>query len=219
MNKKKFRPSHSEANTAPSRRGGTSFKIGVLASTKGTDLQAIIDELQDGKMPGIELAVILSNKKNAFALQRARQHGFKAIFVDPKGKSREEYDERLADILQKNGVNLVVLIGYMRILSADFVRKFPRRIINVHPALMPKFSGPGYFGANVHEEVIRAGEKESGCTIHFVDDGVDTGAILLQKKVKINTNETPESLKEKVQGLEKKWYPEVIRRFASGKIL
>lgn len=194
------------------------FKLGVLASTKGTDLQAIIDELQSGKMPGIELAVVLGNKKNAFALQRAEQQGFKTIFVDPKGKSLKEYDQELANILKKYQVNLVVLVGYMRILSADFVRKFPRRIINVHPALMPKFSGPGYFGANVHEEVIKAGERESGCTIHFVDEGVDTGEIILQKKVKINPNETPQSLKEKVQTLEKKWYPEAIRRFASGKI-
>jgi len=159
------------------------YKIGVLASTKGTDLQAIIDEMKDGKMPGIELAVVLSNKEDAFALERARAAGYKAIFVDPKGKIREEYDLELARILKENGVDLVVLIGYMRILSPGFVRQFPRRIINVHPALMPKFSGPGYFGANVHEAVLKAGEKETGCTIHFVDEGVDTGEIIIQQKI------------------------------------
>jgi len=105
----------------------------------------------------------------------------------------------------------------MRILSPEFVRQFPQKIINVHPALMPKFSGPGFFGANVHEEVLKAGEKESGCTIHFVDEGVDTGKIIVQEKVTIEPNETPESLKEKVQTLEKKLYPEVIRWLAEGK--
>jgi folate-dependent phosphoribosylglycinamide formyltransferase PurN len=106
----------------------------------------------------------------------------------------------------------------MRILTPEFVRQFPRRIINVHPALMPKFSGPGFFGGNVHEEVLKAGEKETGCTIHFVDEGVDTGEIIIQKKVQIAPGETPDSLKEKVQTLEKKWYPEVVRWFAAGKI-
>jgi len=194
------------------------YKIGVLASTKGTDLQAIIDEMNDGKMPGIELAVVLSNKEDAFALERARNAGFKAVFVNPKGKTREEYDLELAHILKEHNIDLVVLIGYMRILSPGFVRQFPRRIINVHPALMPKFSGPGYFGANVHEAVLKAGEKETGCTIHFVDEGVDTGEIIVQKKVAVTPDDTPDTLKEKVQALEKKWYPEVIRRFAKNEI-
>lgn len=194
------------------------FKIAVLASTKGTDLQAIIEEIKAGKMPGIELTAVISNKKNAYALERAKSQGFEAIFVDPKNKTRQEYDKELAELIKNKDVDLVCLIGYMRILSPEFVREFPRKIINVHPALMPKFSGPGYFGANVHEEVLKAGETESGCTFHFVDEGVDTGEIILQEKVQIATNETPDSLKDKVQSLEKKWYPEIIRRFASGKI-
>jgi len=194
------------------------YRIGVLASTNGTDLQAIIDEMKAGKMPGIELAVVIGNKKNAFALERARNQGYKAVFIDPKGKTREQYDIELAAELHKNDVDLVVLVGYMRILSVAFVRAFPRRIINVHPALMPKFSGPGFFGANVHEAVLKAGEKETGCTIHFVDEGVDTGEIIVQEKVMIEPSETPDTLKDKVQALEKKWYPEVIRRFAAGMI-
>jgi phosphoribosylglycinamide formyltransferase-1 len=192
------------------------YRIGVLASTKGTDLQAIIDEMKAGKMPGIELAVVIGNKKDAYALERARTQGYKAVFIDPKGKTREEYDREVAEELRANGVELVVLVGYMRILSAEFVRKFHRRIINVHPALMPKFSGPGYFGANVHEAVLKAGEKETGCTIHFVDEGVDTGPIIVQEKVAVTPEDTPDSLKEKVQALEKKLYPEVIRRLAEG---
>lgn len=191
------------------------FRIGVLASTNGTDLQAIIDEIKAGRMRGIELAVVISNKKNAFALERARAQGFKAVFIDPKGKTRQQYDRELAAELKKNKVNLVVLVGYMRILSPEFVRTFPRRIINIHPALMPKFSGPGYFGANVHEAVLKAGEKETGCTIHFVDEGVDTGEIIVQKKVAVSPNDTADTLKEKVQALEKKWYPKVIKRLAA----
>jgi len=194
------------------------MRIGVLASTKGTDLQAIIDEIKAGKMPNVELVVVASNKEKAFALERARAHGIPAVFVDPKGETPEEYDVDLADVLKEYGVELVVLVGYMRILTPEFVRRFPRRIINVHPALMPKFSGPGFYGANVHEEVLKAHETETGCTIHFVDEGVDTGEIILQKKVAVEATDTPETLKTKVQTLEKQWYPEVIRRFAEGKI-
>lgn len=194
------------------------FRIGVLASTKGTDLQAIIDEMKAGKMPGIELAVVAGNKINAYALERAAAQGFKTVFVDPKNKTREQYDEELASVMEENRVDLVCLIGYMRILTPVFVRAFSRKIINVHPALMPKFSGPGFFGANVHEEVLKAGEKETGCTIHFVDEGVDTGDIIVQKKVAVEPDDTAETLKTKVQTLEKQWYPEVIRMFAEGKI-
>lgn len=190
------------------------YRIGILASTKGTDLQAIIDEINDGKMPGIEIAVVLSNKKKAYALERARLQGIKALFVDSKGKSREEYDQELAQIMKEHKVDLVCLIGYMRILSSEFIQQFPGHIINVHPALMPKFSGPGFYGKSVHEAVLEAGEQETGCTIHIVDEGVDTGEILAQKKTLIEVDDTPETLKEKVQSLEKKLYPEVIRHFA-----
>jgi formyltetrahydrofolate-dependent phosphoribosylglycinamide formyltransferase len=120
--------------------------------------------------------------------------------------------------MEEKKVDLVCLIGYMRILTPVFVRKFPRRIINVHPALMPKFGGAGYYGSNVHEAVLKAGETETGCTFHFVDEGVDSGEIILQKKVEVIPSDTAETLKAKVQGLEKSWYPEVIRWFAEGKI-
>ncbi len=194
------------------------YKIGVLASTKGTDLQAIIDEINNDKMPGIEIAVVLSNKKDSYALERARLQELKALFVDPQGKTREQYDMELAKILKEHHVDLVVLIGYMRILTPIFVNQFPRRIINVHPALMPKFSGKGFFGSNVHEEVLKAGEQETGCTIHFIDKKVDNGPIIIQGKVAVEPNDTALTLKEKVQSIEKKLYPEVIRRFSRGEI-
>ncbi|PIZ76394.1 phosphoribosylglycinamide formyltransferase [Candidatus Peregrinibacteria bacterium CG_4_10_14_0_2_um_filter_38_24] len=193
------------------------FKIGVLASTKGTDLQAIIDEMNAGKMEGIELAVVVSNKEDAYALERAKSQGYKAIFVNPKDLTREEFDEKVAGILEENKVDLVVLIGYMRILSPNFVRKFPHKIINVHPALIPKFSGKNFFGSNVHSAVLAAGEKETGMTIHYVDEEVDAGEIILQKKCEVLPTDTPETLKEKVQALEKKWYPEIIRQLAKEK--
>jgi len=193
------------------------FKVGVLASTNGTDLQAIIDEMKAGKMPGIELACVLSNKESAYALERAREQGYEAIFIDPDNKTREEFDTELADTLEEHKVDLVVLIGYMRILSEPFVKRFENRIINVHPALIPKFCGPSFFGASVHEEVLKAGETETGMTIHYVDEGCDTGGIILQKTCPVTPDDTTDTLKDKVQALEKKWYPEVIRQLAAKK--
>jgi phosphoribosylglycinamide formyltransferase 1 len=193
------------------------FRIGILASTKGTDLQAIIDEMKEGKMPGIELACVISNKESAYALERASSQGYEAIFVNPKNQTREEFDSHVAELLEKHKVDLVVLIGYMRILSEPFVKQFKNRIINVHPALIPKFCGPSFFGASVHEEVLKAGETETGMTIHYVDEGCDTGEIILQKPCPVTPDDTPDTLKEKVQTLEKKWYPEVIRQLASKK--
>lgn len=196
----------------------TMYRIAILASTRGTDLQAIIDELKAGKMPGITLACVISNKKDCYALERARTEGYETFFIDPEGKSREQFDEEMSKILMEKKVDLIVLVGYMRILSSPFVRKFKNKIINVHPALLPKYGGKNFMDTNVHEAVIRNHEKETGMTIHFVDEGVDTGKIILQKTVPISKDDTPKTLKEKVQALEKKWYPEVIRLFAEGKI-
>jgi len=191
------------------------FKIAVLASTNGTDLQAIIDEMKAEQMPGIELSVVVSNKEECYALERAKEQGYEAVFVDPADKSREEFDLEVAKILKDKEVDLVVLVGYMRILSQEFVRKFPKKIINVHPALIPKFCGKDFFGQGVHEAVLEAKETETGMTIHYVDEGVDSGDIIVQKTCPVTPDDTADTLKDKVQALEKKWYPEVIRRLAS----
>ncbi len=191
------------------------FKIAVLASTNGTDLQAIIDEIKAGKMPGIELTLVISNKKDCYALERATEQGFKTVFINPKNKGRSEFDQELASTLQQHAIDLIVLVGYMRLLTPEFVRKFPHRIINVHPSLIPKYCGKNFYDANVHEAVFKAGDEETGMTIHYVDEGLDTGEIILQKAVPVSPNDTPETLKTKVQELEKKWYPEVIRRIAA----
>jgi len=185
------------------------FKIAVIASTNGTDLQAIIDEIKAGKMPGIELSKVISNKK-CYALERAKNQGYETKYIDPKGKSRKEFDMEMAAELE--GVDLICLIGYMRILTVDFVRKFPRKIINVHPALVPKYCGKGFFGSNVHKAVVDNKDTETGMTIHYVDEGVDTGEIIIQKTCAVTSEDTADSLKNKVQALEKKWYPEVIRQ-------
>jgi len=195
------------------------FKIAVLASTNGTDLQAIIDEMNRGEMPGIELSIVITDKKDSGAYVRSIHQGVEAVFLDPKGKKREEFDKEMAVILKEKNVDLICLIGYMRILSSWFVREFEGRIINVHPAIdMKKYAGPGAMNLNVHKAVIENGEKESGCTIHYVTEEVDAGPIIAQADVVVDPHETPESLKKKVQAQEKLLYPEVIRRFANGEI-
>jgi len=193
------------------------FRIAVLASTKGTDLQAIINEMKAGKMPNIELAIVISDKANCYAITRAKAQGYKTLFIDPKGKTRDQFDAELAAAFKQEQVDLVVLVGFMRILSTSFVQKFHHKIINVHPALIPKFCGPSFFGANVHEAVLKAGESESGMTIHYVEEGVDTGEIILQKTCPVLPDDTPDTLKTRVQELEKKCYPEVIRTIATSK--
>jgi len=192
------------------------YKIAVLASTNGTDLQAIIDEMKAGKMEGIELSVVISNKKDCYALQRAKEQYYDTYFVDSNGKTREEFDKEMAKILHDKQVDLIVLVGYMRILSTWFVHEFEGKIINIHPAIdMGKYGGEGFFGGNVHEAVLAAGEKRTGCTVHMVTEEVDAGAILGRAYVQIEPNDTAAILKEKVQAEEKRLYPEVIRRFAA----
>lgn len=188
-----------------------SFKLGVLASGNGTDLDAIYAEMDSGKMPGIEVVLVLSNKAQATVLEKAHARGIKALFVEANGKSKEEYDAELAKLMKEAAVDLVCLIGYMKVLSPVFINEFPRQIINVHPALLPKYGGYGWYGMKVHEEVLAAGEKESGMTIHYVDIGVDSGAMILQEKVAIEPGETPETLRTKILELEKKAYPEAVR--------
>lgn len=193
------------------------YKIAVLASTNGTDLQAIIDEMKAGKMEGIELSAVISNKKNCNALKRTRENGYDAYFVDPKGKSREEFDKEMGEILHEKDVDLICLIGYMRILSDWFIDEFEGKIINVHPAIdLQKYGGEGFFGGNVHKAVLDAGETETGCTIHYVTKDVDAGPVIAQEKVEIEPDDTVDTLKEKVQACEKRLYPEVIRELGKG---
>ena len=190
------------------------YKIAVMASTRGTDLQAMIDEINAGTLD-VEISCVIANVEDCGALKKARMASIPDVFVDPKGLKRETFDKKVAEVIDFYEVDLIVLVGYMRILSPWFVQKYPKKIISVHPSLLPEFPG---MDLNVHAEVLKAGKKKSGMTIHYVDEGMDTGGIILQKSCPVTEDDTIETLKAKVQDLEKKWYPEVIRRFSKGEI-
>jgi len=158
-------------------------------------MQAIIDAISQNKL-NTEISVVVSNKK-CYALERAEKHDIKAVFVSPKNKEREDFDKEVASILEENNVDLILMIGYMRIISKWFVDKFPNKIMNIHPSLLPKYKEG--MDLDVHAEVLKNNEKITGATLHFVTENVDEGPIILQKEVEIEDNETKESLKEKVQ--------------------
>jgi len=175
------------------------ISLGILGSTRGTDMQAIIDAIQQ-KVLFANIKIVLSNKKDAYILERARQHNLSAQFVDPREKSREAFDAIISDRLQAAQVELIILIGYMRILSEGFVNTWQNKIINVHPSLLPDFAGG--MDSNVHQQVLDAGVQETGCTVHIVTEKVDAGPILVQKKCEVFLHDTVEALKNRVQALE-----------------
>ena len=182
-------------------------RLGVLGSTSGTDLQAILEAIASGEL-NAEVSVVLSNRKNAYILERADNHHVSLVFVSHKGKTREKFDSEMTAVLKEHNVDLVLLIGFMRILSAEFCREWQDRLLNVHPSLLPKYAGD--MDTNVHEEVLKNGETETGCTIHFATEEIDGGPILIQKKCNIDSNETVETLKTKVQKLEGEAFIEAI---------
>ncbi len=191
------------------------INLAVFASTKGTDLQAIINGIKDGSLDFVDLKFVLSNKKDCQALERASQSGFKTVFIDCQGKTREEFDRECLQLCQQYNIDLILLIGYMRIITPVLISKYKNKIMNIHPSLLPKYPG---MDLAVHQEVLNNKEKESGCTLHFVDVGVDTGPIILQSKVKIDRGETPESLKTKIQVKEQEVILEGLNKFAKGEI-
>jgi len=186
------------------------IKLGILGSTKGTDLQAIIDSIDQNKLDAI-VKVVISNSSNAYILERAANHNIPNFFISHLGKKREQFDDKISAILKKHEVDLVLLIGFMRILSSKFCKEWSGRILNVHPSLLPKYAGG--MDMNVHEEVIKNRDMETGCTIHFVTEKVDSGPILIQKKCSVNINDTPDSLKKKVQTLEGEAFIDAIKLF------
>ena len=184
------------------------IKLGVLGSTRGTDLQAIINSINKKELIA-DVAVVISNKKNAYILDRAKQNKIPSFFLSHKDMKRDEFDRKITTILKKNSVELVLLIGFMRILSPEFCQTWRDRLINVHPSLLPKYAGG--MDSSVHEEVLKNGEKETGCTIHFVTEDVDGGPILVQKRCLVDDNDTAETLKKKVQELEGAAFVESIK--------
>ena len=184
------------------------LKLGILGSTNGTDLQAILDSISEGEL-NAEVSVVLSNRKNAYILERAKNCNVPAFFLSHKKKSREEFDAEMTAILKEHAIDLVLLIGFMRILSAKFCQEWQDRLLNVHPSLLPKYAGG--MDTNVHQDVIINGDTETGCTIHFVTDEVDDGPILIQKKCNVEPDETVDTLKTKVQKLEGMAFIEAIQ--------
>ena len=192
------------------------FKIVVLVSGRGTNLQAIIDAIEEGKING-EIVGVISNKKSAYALERAKNYGIETFYVPYKrGESREEYDKKLAKIIDEKKADLIVLAGFLRILSPWFVRKYKWKIINIHPALLPAFGG--LYGEHVHKAVIEYGAKVSGCTVHFVDEEVDHGPIIIQKCVEVLEDDTPETLAQRILEKEHESMVEAIKLISEGRV-
>lgn len=175
------------------------IRLGILGSTRGTNLLALIKAIEACDLPA-SIALVLSNKEDAILLERAKSHGLKTQFLSAKGLSRVQYDAQISEQLVENNIELVVLIGYMRILSEPFVTQWKNKIINVHPSLLPAFAG--LMDLEVHKAVLESGHKETGCTVHYVTKDVDAGPILVQKKCPVLREDTPDSLKAKVQALE-----------------
>ncbi|MCI8804317.1 MAG: phosphoribosylglycinamide formyltransferase [Clostridiales bacterium] len=196
------------------------FKIGALVSGGGTNLQAILDAVELGKING-EVVSVVSNKKDAFALERAKKHNVEAVYMSRKlFKSFDEYEDALISHFKSRNVDLIILAGFMVILSAKFAEAFKNKIMNIHPSLIPSFCGKGFYGLKVHEAVLEKGVKLTGATVHFVDSTADTGPIILQKAVEVKDGDTPEILQKRVME-EAEWiiFPEAVRLFAEGKIV
>ncbi len=189
------------------------LRLGVLVSGRGTNLQSIIDHIEAGKIPA-RIEVVISDKREAYALERAKKHGIEALFIDPKAyPSREEFERAVGDELEKRGVELICLAGFMRILSPYFVNRFKNRIINIHPALLPSF--PGLHGQG---QAVNHAVKISGCTVHFVDEGVDSGPIIIQAAVPVFDDDDEDTLAARILKCEHKIYPTAIKLIAEGRV-
>mgnify|MGYP001405524108 FL=1 len=185
------------------------LNIGVLISGGGTNLQAIIDETKSGGINGA-VKLVISNKENAYGLERARLSGIKAVY--------ETNEDKIIGLLKENNIDLIVLAGYLKIITPKFVDEFRNKIINIHPSLIPSFCGKGYYGEKVHQGVIDYGAKVTGATVHFVDEGADTGAIIMQETVNVEQDDDAKSLAKRVLEVEHRILKESIRLFCENKL-
>ncbi len=186
------------------------MKIGILISGRGSNMAAIIDAVVIGEIPDSTVEVVISDKADGAGLEKARAKGVEAIAIERSGRTREEHDAEIIAELQKRGVKFVCLAGYMRLLSPKFVEAFSNRIINIHPSLLP-----AYPGLNVHERVLAAGEKVSGCTVHFVNEDLDAGPVILQRTVPVLPDDTPETLAARILEQEHGTYVEAIKKIVA----
>ena len=196
------------------------LKLAVLVSGGGTNLQAIIDAISAGKITNACISVVISNNVNAYALERARAHGIEALCISPKDfESREAFNQAFLEKLNSYNVDLVVLAGFLVVLPEMMIKEYENRIINIHPSLIPSFCGKGFYGLKVHEGVLARGVKVTGATVHFVDEGTDTGPIILQKAVEVKQGDTPEVLQRRVME-QAEWVilPKAIDLIANGKV-
>ena len=196
------------------------LKLAVLVSGGGTNLQAIIDAISAGKITNACISVVISNNANAYALERARAHGIEALCISPKDfESREAFNQAFLDKLNSYNVDLVVLAGFLVVLPEMMIKEYTNRIVNIHPSLIPSFCGKGFYGLKVHEGVLARGVKVTGATVHFVDEGTDTGPIILQKAAEVEQGDTPEVLQRRVME-QAEWVilPKAIDLIANGKV-
>ena len=196
------------------------LNIAVFASGKGSNLKAILDAIRSGKIPDTRIGLVVSNNSDAGALTIARENQLPAVHISRKQfASDDEFTKNVLANLHNHKINFIVLAGYMKKIDSHIIREFRHRIVNIHPALLPAFGGPGMYGMHVHEAVINAKVKESGATVHIVDEEYDRGQIVLQQKVSVNPDDTAETLAAKVLKIEHQLYPEAIRLFAEGKVI
>ena len=196
------------------------MKIVVMVSGGGTNLQAIIDSVKNRQITNAEIAGVISNNKNAYALERARENNIPARYISPKDyDSREEFNEKLLEAVDALSPDLVVLAGFLVVIPPAMIERYRNRMINIHPSLIPSFCGKGYYGLKVHEAALARGVKVVGATVHFVDEGTDTGPIILQKAVEVQQGDTPEVLQRRVmEQAEWKILPKAIDLIANGKV-
>lgn len=196
------------------------LNIAVLVSGGGTNLQAIIDKIDNGSITNTQIKVVISNKEDAYALERAKKHNIDAKCISPKSyENRDDFAKELLKCIDSHNINLIVLAGYLVILPEIIIKKYTNKIINIHPSLIPSFCGKGFYGLKVHEAVLKKGNKVTGATVHFVDEGTDTGPIILQRAVYVQDNDTPEVLQKRVmEQAEWEILPQAINMIANDKL-
>lgn len=196
------------------------LNIGVLVSGGGTNLQAIIDGIDNGTITNTQIKVVISNNKNAYALERGRKHGIESVCVSPKDyDTREKFNKKLIECIDSYNLDLIVLAGCLVVLPQELISNYKNKIINIHPSLIPAFCGTGYYGLKVHEAALKRGVKVSGATVHFVDEGTDTGPIIFQQPVMVKEGDTPKELQQRIMK-EAEWVimPKAIDYIANNRI-
>ncbi|CRZ35161.1 formyltetrahydrofolate-dependent phosphoribosylglycinamide formyltransferase [Herbinix hemicellulosilytica] len=196
------------------------LKLAVLVSGGGTNLQALIDQINKGRLPDVSIEVVISSNRNAYALKRALAHNIPCAVIEKKDyENSQQFEDAFYNLLTSYQVDLIVLAGFLLILPEKIVKTYQNRIINVHPSLIPSFCGKGFYGLKVHEAALARGVKITGATVHFVDEGTDTGPIILQKAVPVYENDTPEILQKRVmEQAEWEILPEAVRLYSQGRL-